>query len=277
MNLQEYIESGVLELYAMGALPPEEADRVARDVAAYPELHAELREISAVLESIAPFGGAGGPSSALRGRVLDAIDTTDLTREGKDTIAEAPTERREAQVIPMEAPGVGTAPQRSWLLAASFIGLMLCGAAAFWFWTRTENLEDRLATVQEDQKQIAGSLQQAHEELQAFRDHDNRVVRMNSTGDAPSMAVVYWNPDQQTVWIDAATMPPLPEGKQYQLWAIADGDPVDAGVFDGQRAGLQKLKNVSAAKVFAVTVEKKGGSPSPTLETMAVKGELQEL
>jgi anti-sigma-K factor RskA len=275
VNLQEYIESGVLELYAMGALPPEEADRVARDVAAHPELHAELRQISATLETIAPFGARVAPSSSLRGRVLDAIEAGERKREEGGGAPIAPAERRDARVIPMEAPAAP--PRRSWLMAASFIGLLLTGAAAFWLWTRAEDLEKKLATLQEDQKQIAGSLQQAHEELQAFRDHDNRVVRMNSTGDAPSMAVVYWNPDQQTVWIDAATMPPLPEGKQYQLWAIADGDPVDAGVFDGQRPGLQKLKNVSAAKVFAVTVEKKGGSPSPTMETMAVKGELSEL
>ena len=276
MNLKEYIESGVLELYAMGALPSEEADRVARDVAAHPELRAELRQISATLESIAPLGAAAGPSAGLRGRVLDAIDASEANRSERASDAESGTaERREARVIPMETPAAP--PRRSWLMAASFIGLLLTGAAAFWMWTRAEDLEDRLATLQQDQDQITRSLRQAHEELQAFRDHDNRVVRMNSTGEAPSMAVVYWNPEQQTVWIDAATMPPLPEGKQYQLWAIAYGDPVDAGVFDGQRPGLQKLKNVSAAKVFAVTVEKKGGSPSPTLETMAVKGELEEL
>jgi len=50
--------------------------------------------------------------------------------------------------------------------------------------------------------------------------------------------------------------------------------PVDAGVFDWNSEGLQKMKSISgqAVAAFAVTIEPKGGSESPSLETMQVIG-----
>ena len=67
-------------------------------------------------------------------------------------------------------------------------------------------------------------------------------------------------------------MPAAPQGMQYQLWAIVDGKPVDAGVFDVATSGLLKMKTLDGAVAFAVTIEPRGGRPSPTLETMQVIG-----
>jgi anti-sigma-K factor RskA len=68
-------------------------------------------------------------------------------------------------------------------------------------------------------------------------------------------------------------MKQLAQENQYQLWAIIDGKPVDAGVFDGNLAGLVKMKEIpSGAKTFAVTIEPRGGNASPTLEKMQVVG-----
>jgi anti-sigma-K factor RskA len=68
-------------------------------------------------------------------------------------------------------------------------------------------------------------------------------------------------------------MKELSRDKQYQLWAIIDGKPVDAGVFDGNVASLIKMKAItSGVTTFAVTVEPRGGKESPSLETMQVAG-----
>jgi anti-sigma-K factor RskA len=70
-------------------------------------------------------------------------------------------------------------------------------------------------------------------------------------------------------------MKTLAQENQYQLWAIVDGKPVDAGVFDGNLAGLLKMKNIPIGAVkFAVTVEPRGGKESPTLSTMQVIGDV---
>jgi anti-sigma-K factor RskA len=87
------------------------------------------------------------------------------------------------------------------------------------------------------------------------------------------MAYVYWNESTEEVYLSIQNMRTLAQENQYQLWAIIDGKPVDAGVFDTNLAGLLKMKAIgNGAAAFAVTVEPRGGKASPTLETMQVVG-----
>jgi anti-sigma-K factor RskA len=101
----------------------------------------------------------------------------------------------------------------------------------------------------------------------------NRVV-MKGTPNAPgSMASVYWNESTQEVYLSIQEMKQLAQDNQYQLWAIIDGKPVDAGVFDNNFTGLLKMKDIKpGAATFAITIEPRGGKASPTLETMQVAG-----
>jgi len=67
----------------------------------------------------------------------------------------------------------------------------------------------------------------------------------------------------------------LSDDQQYQLWTIVDGKPVDQGVFNWDDKGLIALKSATGnVAAFAVTIEPKGGSTSPTLSTMQVLGEV---
>jgi len=66
-------------------------------------------------------------------------------------------------------------------------------------------------------------------------------------------------------------MQTLPSDKQYQLWAIVGGQPVDLGVYQ-TGAAMQKMKNIEGAQMFAITIEKAGGSATPTLDQMIVAG-----
>lgn len=274
MNIHEYIESGLLELYAMGALPDDEARDVADAIARYPELRAEFEAISATLEAFAPVQGRG-PSAGLKDSILDALPT-DEKGGSMERVADVPARNN---VVSLPDTGVsektGSAGPRRYLLAASFIGLLLSASAAFWFWNQWKSTEEQLAQAHDERRQIEQIFQQAQEELRTLRNYENRMVRMTSTGNVQgAIAVVYWNPETRNVYLDAAGMPPLPEDKQYQLWAIADGDPVDAGVFDPDGNHLQIMKDIAEAKVFAVTIEPRGGSVKPTLEAMTVVGQL---
>ncbi len=237
----------------MGALSPEEMERVAGDVARSPELRAELEEISRALESIAPVEGVG-PSPGLRDRLLDSIE---------------PDRSSNDKIIPLP-------PSRPYLMVASFIGMLLAGGIALWSWSQWQETTERLAEIEHRAAAAEVAYTRAADDLEMLRNRENHVVRMSSATpeDAQAFAVLYWNPEDRTVWIDAERMPPLAEGEQYQLWAIDEDGPADAGVFDGSTHGLQKLKEVEKADQFAVTVEPEGGSETPTLERMTVSGQL---
>ena len=71
-----------------------------------------------------------------------------------------------------------------------------------------------------------------------------------------------------------AKMPVNDSARQYQLWALVGGKPVDLGVFDADAAtkDMKEMESIAAAAAFAVTLEKRGGSPAPTMDEMMVIG-----
>jgi hypothetical protein len=117
-------------------------------------------------------------------------------------------------------------------------------------------------------------LQQIIAETKVVKDPNNIVVNMVGTKSAPqSSANVYWDSTKNDVYLVVKNMPALPNDKQYQLWALIDGKPKDLGVFDATNDKvILKMKNTQKAQAFAITIEQKGGSPSPTLDKMQSMG-----
>jgi anti-sigma-K factor RskA len=102
-----------------------------------------------------------------------------------------------------------------------------------------------------------------------------KVVQLSGLPIAPDAKVsVYWNGKNQRTFLRIENLPPPPSDKQYQLWALADGKPIDAGVFDTATEAIQTMKTIGVAQAFAITLEKKGGSASPTLDQMYAMGKI---
>ena len=99
------------------------------------------------------------------------------------------------------------------------------------------------------------------------------VTLAGVAGKENNLAAVYYNAKTKDVYFLQTRMDQTPSDKQYQLWAIVDGKPVDEGVIENCD-GLCKLKNISNPQAFAITLEQKGGSPTPTLTAMYVLGKV---
>ncbi len=87
---------------------------------------------------------------------------------------------------------------------------------------------------------------------------------------------IFWMKNTGDVYVDPTNLPQAPDGKQYQLWAIVDGKPVDAGMISTEKGfyHIQKMKSFGKAQAFAITMEKKGGSPTPTMDQMIVQAKI---
>jgi anti-sigma-K factor RskA len=98
----------------------------------------------------------------------------------------------------------------------------------------------------------------------------------STTGAADgSLATVYWNPKTKEVYLDIQRLKEISRENQFQLWAIIDDKPVNAGVFDNEQEGLIEMNKIGpGVAVFAVTIEPRGGKESPTLSTMQVAGKV---
>ena len=104
-----------------------------------------------------------------------------------------------------------------------------------------------------------------------------RSVVLAGLGPTPGAAGhTYINPQTRDALFYAFNLPRLHEEKTYQLWFIADGKPVSAGVFGVDERGtarvrVEKVADVKDIQAWAVTIEPRGGVPQPT-GAMVLKG-----
>jgi anti-sigma-K factor RskA len=90
-----------------------------------------------------------------------------------------------------------------------------------------------------------------------------------------SQVTVFWDTASKDVFLLVNNLPQPASDKQYQLWALLNGKPVDLGVFDIRQEKLMvKMKGVEKAQAFAITLEPRGGSAVPTMPNMYVYGKL---
>ncbi|MBW3545237.1 MAG: anti-sigma factor [Bacteroidetes bacterium] len=274
MDIQAYISSGILESYVLGELSAAEVREVEEMAARYPQVGEELSLIEATLAGLAK-AAAVPPRAGLKASILDNLAPVSPASEAAAIPAQEPPVR------PLQTPASQKSQPQRWLMAAS-IGLALVSSlAAAYFWSRWQQTEEQLASLAAQNTllvQHVSTLENRAEGMQqslaVLTNPTYRAVKMAGLTPAPdALAVVYWNPATEEVYLHAGSLPIPPTDKQYQLWAIVDGKPVDAGVFDTSGQQLQKMKAINNASAFAVTLEPKGGSPSPTMEQMYVMGE----
>lgn len=267
MNVQEYIESGSIESCVLGLADAGEQQELERMCATYPEVLAAREAFEASLEASA-MAGAVTPPPALRESIFSA-----LKNEPGTTTAPAP-------VITLEKkPSSGW---KKYLAAASLI--LLAGSAALniYLYNRYQRsallYKDLLAQQQqlaENSNSIQTRLNQLENDLGRIRNPNVQPIKMTAVNNSNSLTTVYWNPASAEVYLLVNQLPKPAAGKQYQLWAIVDGKPVDAGMIDLEpKEGLVKMKNIPKAEAFAITLEQAGGSPSPTLTAMYVLGKV---
>ncbi|UOQ51303.1 anti-sigma factor [Hymenobacter cellulosivorans] len=285
MNIQEYIESGILEEYALGVLDEAQRAEVERYAAEYPEVRQELDLVQQGLDSYAQAHTQTTPAG-MRERVLAGWQAAIRQQEAPQAAPEAPAPVAETVVRPISsAPVAEEAPASgfNWMMAASVALLVLSAAANLILYNRWKDSETQLVALQADQSRVASTMQAVEkrldtrtQELAVLRSEQFRSVELAGTPAAPkAKARVLYNPATKAVYVDVRNLPALPEGKQYQLWALDKGKPVDAGMLAATTTAgdsLQQMKDVASAEAFAMTVEPAGGSENPTLSTMTVLG-----
>lgn len=266
MNIQEYISSGILEAYVLGELPKEEALEVEKLALEYREVREEIARIEITLESVA-FETAVKPAADLKDKIMQQVDS-----------------QQQAETNVMSMPVSNSPAYWKYAVAASVSIALVTTFLAFSFWSKWKNTEDELNNliaqnerVARDYNTVNKKLEDIEHDFSILSDASYRKVVLQGTENAPqALASIYWNPQSEEVYLNIQTLKALAQEQQYQLWAIIDGTPVDAGVFDSSQSGLLKMKNIAGASAFAVTIEPRGGSESPSLETMQVMGAVEE-
>ncbi|MDX1444650.1 anti-sigma factor [Lishizhenia sp.] len=275
MKSKEYILSGKLENYVFGALGVEDKLEVERMCALYPEIK---REKESMEEALAAYV-----------RTLSTRPPAEIKAKVMAAIRQLPQEKLNAQVNFQTKDKTRSLATILW--AASIALIFGFGVNHYLEGTQKKDVElafkteqEKLIAQQEKYKQavleLRDSLRYERNYTDFVLDESTSLIRLNGTAKYPEARVkLFYNPSLQEYIVKSDKLPKPASEKQYQLWAIVDGKPLDLGVMDKQlvlsdRINLD-LEEGLDLQAFAITLEPLGGSVNPTLEEMVVLGEIK--
>jgi anti-sigma-K factor RskA len=260
LNKEEFISSGLLELYAMRISSPEETQIVEETLKQFPELKQELEDIEISLEEYAQANAIEPPASA-KEKIISRVFAEGANEENK-TAPVISINKKTA--IPMFY---------KWIAAAALILLIGSIIVNYSYYEKYHDAKQELITAQRTIEQQQKSNQAMNQDMEIVTNKYAEPVLLKGTPKAPdAVAKIFWMKNTGDVYINPTNLPQAPAGKQYQLWGIVDGKPVDGGMIRTEKGTyhIQKMKSFGKADAFAITLEKAGGSPTPTMSEMVV-------
>lgn len=250
MNIKEYISSGIVESYVLGLASPEERLEFEQTCAQYPEVLEARITFEEQLEQEARQQ-ALQPDPGLKQKILRE---TGSNRGG----------------TPLKPAPVRKINRWKYVAAASII--LLAGSVYL-----NLNLSERNVRLSSSKKILEQSNRELSDELASIQKdidlltNQPQVVMasLKGTPESPrSYTTVYWDTASHDVYLLVNNLPKPADSLQYQLWALADGQPIDLGFisdeyFVKQDKLLLKARNTRQAQAFAITLEKKN-RPDPS-------------
>jgi hypothetical protein len=268
VNIKEYISSGVLESYLLGAASSQEKQEVECLSQIYPEIKRELDDQSKSLETYLS-AEAVTPSTYLRDKIMSQVDHLTQKENDKDIVVQKESENRKQN------------PYIYWVAAASLLFIIF---GYYHFNSKLGDKEKELSVFKHTMDQLKNQVlafevrqTDLEDQLALLKNADNKLVRLKGTEAHPeAAALVCWNKTSREVYVAPGNMPPPAAGKQYQLWAIVSGKPVDLGLIDtgALKDHFKKVGAIENAEAFAITLENKGGSADPHLDQLIVIGNI---
>lgn len=269
MDKNEIISSGILELYSTGIASSDERKMVENYLLQYPELKEELNQIEIALENYA-ISHSEIPSDSVKQSLLNRLDFKSEIIQKTENVA---------PVVEMQNQHASYQTKRnsrlnfSYLAAASLLLLMGSIIFAYTYYNKYKDATTNLAIAQEKLDKQQQSNEALSSDINVMTNKNVLPVVMNGTPKMPgALAKLFWMKTTGDVYIDPSNLPEAPADKQYQLWAIVDGKPIDAGMISKKKGDyrIQKMKSFGNVEAFAITLEKNGGSPTPTMDEMVV-------
>jgi len=265
VDTKAYIESGIIESYVLGLASAEEATELEMLCKQHADIKNAVEEFEALIEKRA-FQDAVVPPADVKEKLISALATE---------FAKA-----QAPVVPLT---VDIRSKSSSLIryfaAASVILLIASTVLNVYLYNNYLSVNNKYQALLTERNSLQANndvfrtrINNLEQSMRVIENPDVRVITLKGLpGKEDNLAAVYWDSKTKDVYLLPTKMDVTPSDKQYQLWAIVNGKPVDAGVI-GECDGLCKMKNVPDAQAFAITLEKKGGSSTPTLSAMYVLG-----
>lgn len=250
LNLNEIIESGILELYVLGQLNDVDTKTVEEARDKFPEVKHELFAIETALFRYDNIHKIKAPS-----KVLNNI-LTEISPKGSSINSTPQTKGK----------SIG------WVTASLVLGLGLLGSLFYNFQQSKSSIESNELYVQqikqcEQDKKLAQDNQMI---MASILDLNSRKIVAKPTDKYPETSlVIYSNAESKKNFLQIDNLPPLADNQSYQLWSLkGDSAPIPLDVFETPPGKFIELRFVDDTNAYAITIEPKGGKDTPTLDNL---------
>jgi len=268
VEVKEIISSGLLELYATGLASAEEATQVLHWAGQYPEVAEELSQIQSGLDMF--FNAhAIQPDSSVKEKIFATINENDSAK-----VVPFANEKNgyAAKIVPISS---------AWKKVAAVAVILFVGSAVLniLLYKKTNNIAAELKQNQQLISSLEDKSRAMENDLQVVQSKYSTPVSLNGLETAPDAAAkVFWMKNTGDVYLDPSNLPGAPKGKQYELWAIVNGQPVNAGIIvttkKGDRYSIQKMKTFGKVEAFAISMEPESARPAATPTKVVVMGKM---
>jgi anti-sigma-K factor RskA len=271
VEISAYIQSGIIESYVLGLADAEETAEVERLRKQYPEIDEAINEFSLAIEETA-IQNTISPPAGLKEKIMAALKIENSSESFSVT-----TEEKK------EVPVVYVSKTYNWkmIAAASIILFIVSASLNYYLYHQYSNNKEAYQALLSERETLQVNNQMYQTQLKEWRlaaammaDTGMATVKMTSRKGKDDAATVFWNKQTKDVYVMVNKLPEPRTGKQYQLWAMVDGKPVDAGLLDPSCISVCKMKNIPKAEAFAITLEKEGGNRAPNLGALYVMGSI---
>ena len=241
--------------YALGALDADDRARFDALLASGDaEATAVLRDFEGAVAGLVAES-VEAPPPAVKAALMVRIDAQGRSREA--------VARTLSSVKPSPS------GRSAWTLVLS--GAMAAGIAAIAVgWVVSTAYDRRVTQLAQETAALKQELERQQSLVALLRDPATTVVALSGLEPAAgARARMLWHETAGGLLV-AQGLPLAPEGKAYELWAIAGKNaPVPAGVFmvDAKGVGslrVEPIRVAGAVDTFAVTLEPAAGVPAPT-------------
>lgn len=260
MDVNEYIASGILELYVAGQLSEKENSEVHRLAMEHPEIAAEIESIEGAVLALAKRAAPSG-------------------KPDFETLRQKLPDQGQNKIVPLDT------PETPWTAYLGWAASLVLAVGLFWVYNQNQQLKSEIEVANRENRklevQIAESntsLEKTEALLETIRDKDITVVPLGGqVADPEAFAKAYWNKTAQKVFIDARGLPEPPDGMVYQVWSLKVDPltPTSIGLledFVGDENKIFALTNANVSEAFGITLEPAGGSASPNLDQLYALG-----
>lgn len=252
--------------YVLGNLTPEEVAEVKELLTSQPELLAEVISLEETLSLLPLALPETSPSPSLRSKLLEQT-LVQIENENTRDVAIPEGMRTAATEIPQLREPNWPSPNTWFAVLAGVVAVCTVALGLDGYRLRQE-----LASARSD-------LARYRDAVTLLRQPDNRLLALKGMGTTPTASgSITIAPSNATAMLAIQNLSPLPKGKVYRLWAVANGQKVDCAEFTPDSQGkvflqipLDRFLSSNMATV-AITIEPAQRTDQPTGEMVMVGG-----